>query len=351
MKANSLRRWSHPRVILVISTLTESPVHTLRVVSGLRPTGARLFLVQLPAAACAMFPLRRVIPFLLMAAPKSFEQQAGNGDGQAFLWAEILSEVTVLKNTPVDRILALVDSLGADQVVLTTPEIGRLPFRTGDSVNVDLFESLTLPILVFGPRMNKSSWSSHDFRNILVPVSLESNLELLMRFACRFARRHHGRVTVLHIFDHREVNTKPWERTPAAVGAKLPISELKREGIMCPMDISVSEGYPEQKILAFNEHKPHDLILMGGSRGRNLPGALGHSVPQAVMAEARCPVLILGGAGRLATNTVLSLKEPTVSCNQVPGVGTWVPLRFSRRRFSGMPNQMIQPPPTTSSPL
>ena len=296
MKVNSLRRWSHPKVILVVSTLTESPAHTLRVVSGLRRTGARLFLAQLPVADHAIFPSGRGIPFLLMEVPKRFERQGGNGGAQAFLWAEILSEVTVLKDTPVEKIPALVDSLGADQVAVTTPEIGRLPFHTGSGIHVDLFGSLMVPILVFGPRMNMSSWSGQELRQILVPVALGPNLELQMRFACRFARRHHGRVTVLHVFDHREANTEAWERTPAAVETKLPIAELKQEGIMCPMEISICEGYPERKILAFNEQRVHDLILMGGPGRRSGSGGLGHSVTESVIAEAACPVLILGGA-------------------------------------------------------
>ncbi len=312
MKTNSLRRWARPKVILVISTLTESPAHTLRVISGLRRTGARLYLAQLPPSDHAIFPTGRGIPFLLMAAPKSFGLQGGNGRGQEFLWAEILSEVTVLKNTPAERISALADSLGADQVVLTTPEIGRLPFRTRDNAIEDLFGTLPVPMLVFGPCMNLTSWSGHDLRHILVPVSLGPNLELLMRYACRFARRHHGRLTVLHVFDRREANTKPWDHSAAAVEARLPIPQLKQEGIMCAMEITVSEGYPERKILAFNEQQVHDLILMGGPQCRTWSGSLGHSVSESVMAEARCPVLILGDA-MMADSTRLAEADPELS--------------------------------------
>src|SRR5438309_9986162 len=114
MKINSLRRWCRPKVILVISTLTESPAHTFQVVSGMKTTGARLFMVQLPAMAINRNPSGGDVPFLLTAAPKSFELQSAHGSSQTFLWAEILSEATVLKNTPVERIPCLVDSLAAD---------------------------------------------------------------------------------------------------------------------------------------------------------------------------------------------------------------------------------------------
>lgn len=65
---------------------------------------------------------------------------------------------------------------------------------------------------------------------------------------------------------------------------------------MCPMEITVSEGYPERKILSYNQQRPHQLIVMGGPHSRNVLHRFGHSVSEIVMTEARCPVLILGTA-------------------------------------------------------
>ena len=291
MKTNFLRRWSRPQAILIISTLTENPAHTLRVVSGLRTTGAKLFLVQLPGPSCSMAPPRRDMPFLVSAPA---EQRSLYGAGQAFLWAEILSEVTVLRNMPVERMPALADSLAAELVVLTAPETGRIPFRMGTSAEVDLFGTLAVPIMICSTRMNMDSWNGRDHRKILVPVRFGPGMELQMRFACRFARRHHGRLTVLHVFANSESNLHSSERTPVAVERELPIAELKQEGILCPIEIVISEGYPERKILAFDERKPHDLIIMGGPHKRGSWQGSGYNVTESVMAGARCPVLILG---------------------------------------------------------
>lgn len=297
MQTNVLRRWCRPRVILVISTLTDSPAHTLRVVSGLKTAAARVLLVQLPASPYTIWAQDRNLPFLVPPSePTNSERQRAEEAGQAFLWAEILSEVTVIRNTPVDRIPGLVSSLGADMVVFTRPEIGRIPFRGSPSPALDLFGSLDVPILVCGTQMNMSAWNRRELRNILVPVSFGPDLDLQMRFACRFARRHHGRLTILHVFESSSFNTHPWERTPLAVESRLPIPNLKGEGIMCPMEITVSEGYPERKILSYNQQRPHQLIVMGGPHSRNVLHRFGHSVSEIVMTEARCPVLILGTA-------------------------------------------------------
>ena len=296
MKINSLRRWSRPRVVLIISTLTENPAHTLRVVNGFRNTGAKLFLVQLPTVSFTPVLQKPGLPFLVSAPSQPPEERSFYGVGQAFLWAEILSEVTVLKNMPVERMPALADSLGVELVVLTSPEIARRPFRLGDAIDADLFDILAVPMMICGPRMAMSAWNGRDVRNILVPVSLGSGLGVQMRFACRFARRHHGRLTVLHVFANGDGRLHARERTPQAVEAKLPIAELRQEGILCPVEIVIGEGYPDRKILAFNEQRPHNLIVMGGPERRGSLKRAGYSVTESVIASARCPVLVLSTA-------------------------------------------------------
>ena len=68
--------------------------------------GARLFLVQLPVPDYSLRATGRVIPFLVPSQRALAEWRDVNGSRQAFLWAEILSEVTVLKDMHVERIPA-----------------------------------------------------------------------------------------------------------------------------------------------------------------------------------------------------------------------------------------------------
>ena len=296
MTINSLRRWCKPRMILVISNRSESPAHTLDVVTRLRGMQAKVFLVQLPGPVNTMRGPVHDLPSLVTDNQTTTEGQSVHGTRQAFLWSEILSEVTVVKNTPIERIPAFADSLGAELVVFTTHAVGLIRFRTGNGFESDLFASLAVPILIFNARTNMNEWNGRKFRKILLPVTFGPDLGFQLRFACRFARRYHGRVTVLHVFENRGTDEQPWDRTPVAVEAKLPVTELKREGILCPMEIAVGEGYPARQILNFVERKPHDLIIMGCRHYRDSVRRLGHGVAEAVIAETRCPVLILGGA-------------------------------------------------------
>src|SRR3954451_16671561 len=293
MTINSLRRWSKPRIVLVISNGSENPAHTLEVVTRLRATRAKLFLVQTSGRVNTMRGPVHDLPSLVTDTKTTADGNSAYGTRQALLWAEILSEVTVVKNMPIERIPAFADSLAAELVVFTTPAVGLFHFRGGNGLATDLFASLAVPILIFTARTNMNGWNGREFRKILVPIKFGPDLAFQLRFACRFARRYHGRVTVLHVFENCRTGEQHWARTPVAVEANLPINELKHEGILCPMEIAVCEGYPASQILNFHERKFHDLIIMGGRHHRDSVLGLGHGVAATVIAEARCPVLIL----------------------------------------------------------
>jgi nucleotide-binding universal stress UspA family protein len=269
-------------MILVISNFFENPAHTLEVVTRLRATRAKVFLVQLASPVNTIRGPVHDLPSMVTDSQTTANGHSNYGTRQAFLWAEILSEVTIVKNTPIERVPAFTDSLAAELVVLTTPAVGLIRFRAGNGSETDLFASLAVPILIFNARTNVNGWNGREFRNILLPITFGPDLGFQLRFACRFARRYHGRVTVLHVFENRETDEQPWARTPVAVEAKLPTTELKHEGILCPMEISVCEGYPARQILNFLERKPHDLIIMGGRHHRDSVRALGHGVAAAV---------------------------------------------------------------------
>jgi hypothetical protein len=78
------------------------------------------------------------------------------------------------------------------------------------------------------------------------------------------------------------------------VEALLPISELWQEGILCPMEVAVREGDPAEAILKFDATRQHDLIIMGGPSRDTLPHIYRDGVVHSVIAEARCPVMVLG---------------------------------------------------------
>jgi nucleotide-binding universal stress UspA family protein len=290
MRPGSFRAWYRPRKILIVSDMSEHPDRTLEAITKVRGTGARLFLLPLQKPRYGVGTAGRGLSHLAFNDRKTVEPLLEN-TRQHRLCAEILSQTTVLNSARLLQVPELAESVGADIIILVAPDSGftqlnTVPFEIG------LLGSLEVPILIFGKHMDLSSWKHNNFYRILLPVTFGPGLLCRLRFACRLACRYHARLTVLHVFESHISTESPWERTPVAVEGKLPKSQLRRERILCPMEITVCEGYPERAILRFSELRHHDLIIMGGPRRRQF----GHSVVHDVIADAHCPVLVLGSA-------------------------------------------------------
>ena len=292
MRTSSFRAWYRPRKILIVSDISEHPARTLEAITMFQRAGARLFLVPLQKPSYGVGIAGHGLSNLAFNDKKTGEPPLENAR-QPLLWAKTLSETTVLNSARLLQVPELAESVGADIVILVAPDSGltqlnTIPFEIG------LLGSLDVPILIFGKHTDLSSWKHNNFSRILLPATFGPGLLYRLRFACRMACRYHARLTVLHVFESHMSTESHWERTPVAVEGKLPMSQLRREGILCPMEITVCEGYPEQAILRFSELRHHDLIIMGRPRQDILRGQFGHSAVHGVIADAHCPVLILG---------------------------------------------------------
>ncbi len=309
MKTHSFRAWYRPKKILIVSDMSEHPVRTLEVISKVQATGARLFLLPLQKPRDGVRTTDGAFSCMVFDNESKSSPAHADDTRRALLWAEILSESVVLNSARFEQVPELAESIGADIVVLVAPD-SRFTQCYAASFDIGLLGSLEAPILIFGKHMDLSSWAHHEFRSILLPISFGPGFADQLRFACRLARHHHARLTILHVFEARGPRERPWERTPVAIENNLPLEDLKREGILCPMEIAVCEGYPEQAILRFNERKRHDLIILGGPRPYPLRRS-GHSVVEGVMAQAHCPIVMIGQPIESRATTIESVSQIT----------------------------------------
>jgi nucleotide-binding universal stress UspA family protein len=293
MECKALQRWCSPLTILIVTDLSEAPARTLEVIRQAQATEAKILLVHVIRADLRGSP-GRSHSFLVPRFSQGGAQTSFDDMEHALLWADLLSNVVVLKSTPVEQIPALAESLKVDRVVLTTPGSSVAHPRAGLSVEQHLMTSLTMPLCAMSRQMGTGMWNDRSIRKVLLPLSLQSDIGLHLRFACHLALSHQARLTVLHAFGNRGTNERWSERTPVAVEARLPISDLRQEGILCPMDVAVCEGEPAKAILKFDATRQHDLIVMGGPGRVTLPQNYRNGVVHNVIAEARCPVIVLG---------------------------------------------------------
>ena len=311
MKNRSFRAWYRPKTILIVSDMSEHPVRTLEVIGKVQATGARLFLLPLQKPRDGARPADGGLSCLVFDNGSKSPVPHPDDTRRGLLWAEILSESVVMKSAPFKQVPEIAEAIGADIVVLVAPDSRFTQCYTA-SFDIGLLRSVEVPVLIFGKHMDLSSWDHREFHSLLLPVSFGPGLEHQLRFGCRLANHYHARLTVLHVFETLGPNQRPWERTPVAVENNLPLADVKREGILCPMEIAVCEGYPEQAILRFNECKHHDLIILSGPRP-NTPRRFGHSIVEGVMAQAHCPIVMIGQPVETRAAMIESVSQITTA--------------------------------------
>jgi nucleotide-binding universal stress UspA family protein len=315
MECKALRRWCSPQRILIVTDMSEAPGRTLALIRQAQATEARVLVVHV-IQTHLQESAGRSCPFLLPRFTQNGARTWSDDMQRALLWADSLSNVSVLKSAPPAEIPALAESLKVDRVVLTKLGDSVARPRAGKSVEQDLMTSLRVPLCFMSGVMGAGLWSSKGIRRVLLPISLRSNVGLHLRFACKLAQLHQARLTVLHAFGGRGTNERPWERTPVAVEAQLPISDLKQEGIICPMEIAVCEGDPGRAILNFDATNQHDLIIMGGPGRETPPHIYRNGAVHDVIAEARCPVVVLGLSLDATSGFVRPVSQPDPGVNQ-----------------------------------
>jgi nucleotide-binding universal stress UspA family protein len=315
MESKALRRWCSPQTILIVTDLSEAPARTLEAVRQAQATEAKILLVHVIRTDLRE-SAGRCHSFLVPNFARNGLQTGSDEMRRALLWADLLSNVVVLKSKSADEIPALAESLKVDRVVLTKLGDSVARPRAGRSVEQDLMTSLTVPLCIMSGSMGAGLWSVTGIRRVLLPISLQSNVGLHLRFACQLAQSHNARLTVLHAFGGRGMIERPWDRTPVAVEAQLPISDLKQGRILCPMEVVVCEGDPARSILKFDATKQHDLIIMGGPRRDTPPHVYRNGAVHNVIAEARCPVIVLGRSLDAMSGFVRPASQPDPSVNQ-----------------------------------
>jgi nucleotide-binding universal stress UspA family protein len=315
MEIKALHRWCSPQTILIVTDLSETPARTLEVIRQAQATESKILLVHVTRTDFRE-SASHSYSFLVPKFVRSRLQTGSDEMRRAILWADLLSNVFVLKTTSAEEIPALAQSLKVDRVVLIRLGDSVARPRAGRSIEQDLMTSLTVPLCIMGRAMGTGLWSGTGIRKVLLPVSLQSNVGLHLRFACQLAQSHHARLTVLHAFGGHGTTERPWDRTPVAVEAQLPISDLKQEGILCPMEVAVCEGDPGRAILKFDATKQHDLIIMGGPGRETPPHIYRNGAVHNVIAEARCPVIVLGRSLDAMSGFVRPVSQPDPGVSQ-----------------------------------
>ena len=166
-----------------------------------------------------------------------------------------------------------------------------------------------IPPLQFAPRTLNSTkiaitWptrTSIGFARILLPIDFSPASNAALRVAIRLARRHDGRILLLHVAEPLYGQSFLDSSARTQVRANREKESLHKLHALVDRHLAsglqfqciVEHGNPQHKILETAEIVRPDLIVLGRRKGSGLRRLLFGGVSRDVLDEAACPVLLI----------------------------------------------------------
>jgi hypothetical protein len=304
----TLRRWCSPETILVVTNLRDSETVLFHGTNQARHASAKIILANLagPSYLVSSKPWDS-----RTAKPRpsiGIVRAALDRMAQRFRWIGLQCEPIVLWGPPLEEISFATKAWRADRVIVTTQ--GDLHLGNGDPPTVaeQIVPGVDIPICVIGRSVPPPPNLSIPVRRVTVALSLETEDELLLRFACNFVREHQADLTVMHVFGAKSPIREWSQRTPIEIASRLPAWVGQTTEPLCPLAIKVREGDPAREIIKHAANTNQDFLILGssGSATESCPGK--ESISRTVINEAPCPVLLVRQSGVESNNS----HEPPV---------------------------------------
>lgn len=207
-------------------------------------------------------------------------------------------EVSVRRGQPIPSIIARIEQINADLLVLGTHDRGRIEHLLVTSVAEELVRRAPCSALIVHER---DTHPPDVIERILVPVDLSSRSLPLLRYAAALAEQYEARIDVLHAVEPVPLldivsgamtmrDVVPDMRRLAESRLK---SMLRRIDVgPQPPDVHVVEGHAASKVLDVARERRTDLIVIGKQGRSAIERFFIGSVTERVVRHAPCPVLV-----------------------------------------------------------
>jgi nucleotide-binding universal stress UspA family protein len=240
-------------------------------------------------------------------------------------WLGIASDPVVLAGDPEFQISSIARSCSADRVIVGFGAGLDLPKERTGTIVEQLLTNIEVPTCVIGPTVG--SQSIRPTRNVTLAVSLDSDCDIPLSFAARFAQEQRAKLTILHVIDRKASGLGKSAGTPLAVASRLPVPTWREAELLCPTAIEIRKGDVAEAILRHAVSTDQDLILLcspGVFPGEKSWAA---SVSYRVLAGAECPVFVLQRKLRVESLTT----DRSLKSEKVPAYGETMIAQFQRR--------------------
>ena len=178
-----------------------------------------------------------------------------------------------------------------DLVIVGTHGAGTVEKLLIGSGAEEIFRKANVPVLTIGPVTPKEPWYEMEFKNILFATDFGKSAEREAAYAFSLAQEHCSRLTLLHVFPHREdfgkeIAIEMEHNFYAQLRELVPANKGR-----CKVEVRVVFGEPVEQILRIANESNAELIVMGAKARKSLAGNVPHTNAYRVVCEAHCPVL------------------------------------------------------------
>jgi nucleotide-binding universal stress UspA family protein len=207
---------------------------------------------------------------------------------------DILHEAQIIEG-PIDLVLdKAIKSESADLVVVGSHGLSGARKLIFGSVAETIFRTVPCPVLVVGPNANTKGRINRSMHGVLWATSLSREGDPSVHYALSLAQEHQARLTLLHVWQASKADP-PGDGDPLRQEAVRKLEKYlpAETGLWFRASALVTEGSPEEEIVAAARAVKADRIVLGVRRGHKLASHLPGTIAYEVVRQAPCPVLIV----------------------------------------------------------
>ncbi|HEY3624708.1 MAG TPA: universal stress protein [Terracidiphilus sp.] len=293
-------RWTHPRLILVATDLSDTERLMPFAVQQAESTGARLLLLHVLATSESM---------AVDAVGMPYYDPAGALESAATVlqsWCDVARarnvscDALVREGNAAQQVLSVARQINADRLLLGTRSRSKMSKLLLGSVAEQVLRSANLPVITVGPeahpQVNVAVLPNIEAGGVLHATTLREASRPSAALACQIASALNTRLILLHVLPPQE----EMQRKGLPTGAdSLALRELRaiaeETGCGCSISIEahVVHGNPAIEILTEAANRHASLIVLGASQRNVFQNLTRDRTIYKVLAHARCPVLTL----------------------------------------------------------
>jgi nucleotide-binding universal stress UspA family protein len=161
------------------------------------------------------------------------------------------------------------------------------------SVAESLLTSLNVPVSVVGRHVYPGELIDRGAGRVLLALSLNAFSRGYVDFACGLARARRAHVSLLHVLHTRGITEQGSKRAHNAARMCMAALAATQSGLCRQPEIAVREGDTVGQILEEAVCPGQDLIILGSSPALLESRGPHDNIVSRVIAETRCPVMIL----------------------------------------------------------